>query len=196
MDSKSSYHKTENRYKFESFTERISSINVDVIRRGTRATDELNEDGDSYFVVGLAKWSDFNCTQDFVNFTREVSFNIRNFAQLVHHEADCLSLLKKHLKIRSSLAYLPLLDLVVQIARDLQKDMYPHFREFFLIIVDLLDTQDTELIEAAFQTLGYLLKFLWRYLVKDIEDVYSFYSVLLTSDRKEQIQRFAADSFA
>ncbi|XP_071833021.1 small subunit processome component 20 homolog isoform X3 [Apostichopus japonicus] len=152
MDSKSSYHKTENRYKFESFTERISSINVDVIRRGTRATDELNEDGDSYFVVGLAKWSDFNCTQDFVNFTREVSFNIRNFAQLVHHEADCLSLLKKHLKIRSSLAYLPLLDLVVQIAQDLQKDMYPHFREFFLIIVDLLDTQDTDQLRPLSDT--------------------------------------------
>lgn len=196
MDSESSHHKQENRYKFESFTERISSINVDVIRRQPQVTDVLDEDGDSCFVAGLAKWSDLNCTQDFVNFTREVSFEIRNFAQLVHHREECLSKLKKHLRVKPSMAYLPLLDLVVQIARDLQKDMYPHFEDFFVIIVDLLDTQDTELIEGAFQTLGYLFKFLWRYLVKDIKKVFSLYSVLLTSHRKEHIQRFAAESFA
>jgi len=64
--------------------------------------------------------------------------------------------------------------LLVQLARDLQTDFYKHFREFFDILVQLLNDhpQDTELLEKMFSALSYLLKFLWRYLVKDIKEVY------------------------
>ncbi|XP_078273235.1 small subunit processome component 20 homolog isoform X2 [Rhinoraja longicauda] len=85
--------------------------------------------------------------------------------------------------------------LVVQLARDLQADFYPHFRDFFVIITSLLNTQDTEVLEWAFTCLSYLYKYLWRLLVKDITDIYSLYSSLLCH-RKEHIRRFAAESFA
>jgi len=62
--------------------------------------------------------------------------------------------------------------LVVQLARDLQVDFYPHFHDFFLSITKLLDTQDTELLEWAFTSLSYLYKYLWRLMVKDIDNIY------------------------
>lgn len=62
--------------------------------------------------------------------------------------------------------------LVVQLARDLQADFYPHFHDFFLAITKLLDTQDTELLEWAFTSLSYLYKYLWRLMVKDIDNIY------------------------
>lgn len=62
--------------------------------------------------------------------------------------------------------------LVVQLARDLQTDFYPHFHDFFLAITKLLDTQDTELLEWAFTSLSYLYKYLWRLMVKDIHKIY------------------------
>lgn len=83
----------------------------------------------------------------------------------------------------------------MQLARDLQADFYPHFRDFFVIITSLLNTQDTEVLEWAFTCLSYLYKYLWRLLVKDITDIYSLYSSLLCHS-KEHIRRFAAESFA
>ena len=79
----------------------------------------------------------------------------------------------------------------MQLARDLQNDFYPHFKEFFFVITLLLKIHDATLIEVdisslivydhcaivlrtqqSFTTLAYLFKFLWRYLLKDIEDVF------------------------
>ena len=40
------------------------------------------------------------------------------------------------------------------------------------ILVNLLETQDTNIIEWAFQCLSFLFKFLWRYMLKDLENVY------------------------
>ena len=57
-------------------------------------------------------------------------------------------------------------------SRDLQSDFYPYFPRIFEKIVNLLETQDTNIIEWAFQCLSFLFKFLWRYMLKDLENVY------------------------
>lgn len=62
--------------------------------------------------------------------------------------------------------------LVVQLARDLQTDFYPHFPDFFILITSLLDTKDTEVLEWAFTCLSYLYKYLWRLMVKDMTNIY------------------------
>lgn len=62
--------------------------------------------------------------------------------------------------------------LVVQLARDLQTDFYPHFPDFFVLITSLLETKDTELLEWAFTCLSYLYKYLWRLMVKDMSNIY------------------------
>ena len=64
--------------------------------------------------------------------------------------------------------------LLVQLARDLQTDFYEYFHDFFDILVCLLgkNAQNPELLEQIFSALSYIFKFLWRYLVRDIKDVY------------------------
>ena len=86
--------------------------------------------------------------------------------------------------------------LTVQLSRDLQGDFYPHFGVVLVAINRLLDTQDTGVLEWAFQTLSYLFKFLWRYMLRDMERVYELYSPLFSDERKSYIRRFAAESFA
>jgi U3 small nucleolar RNA-associated protein 20 len=86
--------------------------------------------------------------------------------------------------------------LAVQLSRDLQQDFYPYFPQIFKSITKLLDTQDTNVLEWSFQTLSYLFKFLWRYMLKDLDNVYELYSPLFSETRKEYIRNFAAESFA
>lgn len=62
--------------------------------------------------------------------------------------------------------------LVVQLARDLQADFYPHFPEFFVIITAILETPETEVLEWVFTCLSYLYKYLWRLMVKDMNMIY------------------------
>ncbi|KAF3859484.1 hypothetical protein F7725_021883 [Dissostichus mawsoni] len=85
--------------------------------------------------------------------------------------------------------------LVVQLARDLQTDFYPHFPDFFILIASVLETKDTEVLEWAFSCLSYLYKYLWRLMVKDMTKIYSLYSTLL-EHKKEHIRKFAAESFS
>ncbi|CAH2277583.1 small subunit processome component 20 homolog [Pelobates cultripes] len=194
MKTKSSHHKSENTFKFLTFSERLANVNIDIIHRIDR-TESYSEDVETYFFEGLQKWRDLNLTQHFVTFYREVSSKCQSFHLLVHHQNAIVQSLKTHLRVKNSLAYQPLLDLVVQLARDLQTDFYPHFQDFFLVISSLLNTKDTELIEWAFTSLSYLYKYLWRMMVKDMPAIYSLYSTLL-AHHKAHIRNFAAESFA
>ncbi|XP_053572968.1 small subunit processome component 20 homolog [Bombina bombina] len=194
MKTKSSHHKSENTFKFLTFSERLANVNIDIIHRIDR-TQSYSEEVETHFYEGLQKWRDLNLTQNFVTFYREVSHKCQSFHLLVYHQKDIVQSLKTHLKVKNSLAYQPLLDLVVQLARDLQTDFYPHFKDFFLAISSLLDTKDTELLEWAFTSLSYLYKYLWRMMVKDMPAIYSLYSTLL-AHHKAHIRNFAAESFA
>uniref|UniRef100_A0A8C4U3G8 UTP20 small subunit processome component n=1 Tax=Falco tinnunculus TaxID=100819 RepID=A0A8C4U3G8_FALTI len=193
MKSKSSAHKPGNTHRFLTFSERLSNVNIDIIHRIDR-TGSYAEEVETYFFEGLRKWRELNLTQHFVQFYNEVANKCQSFNQLVYYQSDIVQSLKTHLQVEGSLAYQPLLDLVAHLARDLQGDFYPHFHDFFLAIIKLLDTQDTELLEWAFTSLSYLYKYLWRLMVKDIHNIYSLYSTLL-AHHKLHIRNFAAESF-
>uniref|UniRef100_A0A8C4RTT2 UTP20 small subunit processome component n=1 Tax=Erpetoichthys calabaricus TaxID=27687 RepID=A0A8C4RTT2_ERPCA len=195
MKTKSSHHKSENTFRFLTFSERLANVNIDVVHRIDR-TGSYSEEVETYFFESLKKWRDLNLTEHFgKGFLMEVVTKCQSFNQLVFHQNAIVESLKTHLQVKRSLAYQPLLDLVVQLARDLQTDFYPHFKDFFLIITSLLDTQDTELLEWAFTSLSYLYKYLWRLMIKDMPEIYSLYSKLL-AHKKEHIRNFAAESFA
>uniref|UniRef100_A0A8C8SVZ5 UTP20 small subunit processome component n=1 Tax=Pelusios castaneus TaxID=367368 RepID=A0A8C8SVZ5_9SAUR len=179
--------------QFLTFSERLGNVNIDIIHRIDR-TGSYAEEVETYFYEGLQKWRELNLTQHFVKFYKEVANKCQSFNQLVYYQGAIVQSLKTHLQVRNSLAYQPLLDLVVQLARDLQTDFYPHFQDFFLTIAMLLDTQDTELLEWAFTCLSYLYKYLWRLMVKDMTNIYSLYSTLLAHG-KPHIRNFAAESF-
>ncbi|KAG7320342.1 hypothetical protein KOW79_016195 [Hemibagrus wyckioides] len=187
-------HKSENTYRFLTFSERLANVNIDVIHRIDR-TGSYSEEVETYFFEGLRKWRDLNLTDHFTAFSKEVFHKSQSFHMLVFHQNAIVESLKTHLSVKNSLAYQPLLDLVVQFARDLQTDFYPHFPDFFIIITSLLETQDTEVLEWAFTCLSYLYKYLWRLMVKDMNKIYSLYSKLL-AHKKEHIRNFAAESFS
>ncbi|KAM5288941.1 small subunit processome component 20 homolog [Ctenodactylus gundi] len=186
-------HKTENTYRFLTFAERLGNVNIDIIHRIDR-TASYEEEVETYFFEGLLKWRELNLTEHFGKFYKEVIDKCQSFNQLVYHQNEIVQSLKTHLQIRNSFAYQPLLDLVVQLARDLQMDFYPHFQDFFLTITSILETQDTELLEWAFTSLSYLYKYLWRLMVKDMSNIYRMYSMLL-AHKKLHIRNFAAESF-
>jgi U3 small nucleolar RNA-associated protein 20 len=166
--------KDKNPFKFQGFSERIANIKLDISHRVEKRTSEP-EEKETFCNEALNKWRELNCTIQFQDFCKEIHPLVQTLAQLVHHEQDVVAILHKHLLHEdNSLALEPLLDVVVQISRDLQSDFYPHFKDIFNVFVTLLSRNvlDSEILEHIFTTLGYLFKFLWRYMVKDIKNVF------------------------
>ncbi|KAK0145461.1 Small subunit processome component 20 [Merluccius polli] len=194
LKSKSSYHKSENTYRFLTFAERLANVNIDVIHRIDR-TGTYDEEVDTYFFEGLTKWRDLNLTDHFLALLRDVFNQCQTFNLLVFHQKSVVGSLKAHLAVKNSMAYQPLLDLVVRLARDLQTDFYLHFPDFFQLIIPLLETKDTEVLEWVFTCLSYLYKYLWRLMVRDMSNIYRLYSTLL-AHKKDHIRNFAAESFS
>ncbi|XP_059169859.1 small subunit processome component 20 homolog [Physella acuta] len=192
---KSSKHKTQNIHHFVPFSERISSVNVDVIHRIRRIDDETEG---TLFGECLTKWTELDLTDNFSCFRREIVGQVQTYEQLVHHKEEIINSIKKHLEVPNSLALNALLDLLVQLARDLQQDFVPHFYEFFTILVRLLSSrsQDVESLEQIFQALAFLFRVLWRFLIKDFKDVYRHFSRLLMNSQKDYIKVFASESCA
>lgn len=85
---------------------------------------------------------------------------------------------------------------VVAVAQDLQKEFYPYYQKFLEVIIDLLNTKDTEQLEWTFTCLAYLFKILWRPIIKNINEVFNSLLPLLSDSKPEYINSFAAESFA
>lgn len=193
---KSSRHQSKNTFKFKKFSDRISNLKIDVIHKIKRPEDDA-EVTETYFGAALFKWCSLNLTNDFNNFKTEISDQVKTFVQLVHHSDKIVASLLKHLAVPNSMAYDALLDLVVQLAKDLQHDFYKHFPDIFKILVALLkaNSHDIQVLELVFTCLSYLIKFLWRYMIKDIKNVIRYFLPLLSTQNKSYIREFAAESF-
>jgi U3 small nucleolar RNA-associated protein 20 len=135
-----------------------------------------------------------------LNFTDEYTWQVKKgcqtLAQLIYNKNSLIETTTEFIKKADPLSLQPILELTAQLARDLQQDFYEHFPQVFDAIASLLDTQNTEVLEWSFQTLSYLFKFLWRYMLKDLNNVYSLYSPLFAETRKHYIRNFAAESFS
>ncbi|CAH0545672.1 unnamed protein product [Brassicogethes aeneus] len=197
MKNKSARHKDANTFKFQSFSERISNIDVDVFHKVGHEYETETEENECYFYQAIDKWSVLNLTDGYSKFCREV--HVRNYItlpQLLLSKEHVIQTLLKHLKFKDPLFLQPLLDIVVAVAKDLQKDFYQYYPEFLEVLIELLQTKDTEQLEWTFTTLAYLFKILWRSLVKDINSVFVALVPLLSDSQPEYINNFAAESFA
>lgn len=86
--------------------------------------------------------------------------------------------------------------ITVAVARDLRKEFYVYYKDFLEVLIDLLNTKDTEQLEWTFTCLAYMFKFLWRSLIKNVGTVFVKLVPLLSDSKPEYINNFAAESFA
>lgn len=58
--------------------------------------------------------------------------------------------------------------MLVAFARDARHEFYPHFSDSLALIFGIITVcRDPDVLEWSFQSLAYLLKFLWRSLLKE-----------------------------
>jgi U3 small nucleolar RNA-associated protein 20 len=193
--SKITKQTSKNQFRFRSFTEQIASIRIDVVHQISTISDTPN-DKQTFFHESLLKWREINCSNSFDNFYTEVRDLVQSVPLLIHHKNEVFYKLKEHIEMKDPLEIEVLLDLLVQLARDLLVEFYPFFKDIFPLLISLCYTQNASLIERVFTCVAYLFKFLWRQMLHDITNIFQLYSQLLVSTERSYIRTFAVESIA
>ncbi|GJQ79470.1 hypothetical protein Trydic_g16323 [Trypoxylus dichotomus] len=198
MKNKSVRHKEYNVFKFQPFSERISNLDINVFYRIGHEYETQSEDEISCcFYQAIEKWNVLNLTEGYGSFKKEVKpFENITLTQLLFNKDHVANVLLEHLKRRDALYLQPLLEILVAFVQDLHTDFYQYYPEFLNILIELLNTKDTEQLEWIFTCLAYIFKLLWRILIKKIDSVFNLLLPLLSDIRPEYINNFAAEGFA
>uniref|UniRef100_A0A6P7FQB3 Small subunit processome component 20 homolog n=1 Tax=Diabrotica virgifera virgifera TaxID=50390 RepID=A0A6P7FQB3_DIAVI len=197
MKNKSVRHKDANTFKFLPFSERISNIDIDIFHKVPHEYDSQDEENETFFQQTITKWTVMNLSQGYEKFQRDIRFyDYITLPQLLLVKDHLIQTMLKYVKEGDPLYMQPLLELIVALARDLQKEFHQYFPEVLETLINLMNTKNTEQLEWIFTCLAYLFKFLWRPLVKDINSVFNSLLPLLSDSKPEYINNFAAESFA
>lgn len=196
MKNKPTRHKERNTFKFQPFSERIAGIDIDVFHRVRHKFEDADEDENgTYMHQCLQKWNVLNLTDSYDNFKRELP-NVQTLPLILNQKEAIVAVILKHLGAKDPLSLQPILELVVALAQDLRQEIYPFYQEILQKLIPLLSSKDADQLEWTFNCLAYLFKFLWRYLVKDVDTVFNSLIPLLANSKPPYINNFAAESFA
>ena len=181
-------------FHFKTFSERLKDINVDAIHRVRQIQPSSDSEDASKVAECLAKWKSLDLTEQFKYFYQKVFKKCQSYKMVVYYQQDIIKSLLHYLSKEDTLALESLLEVLVSLSADLGPDFYSSFFVFFPILTKLLKTRDTQKLEWIFVTISLLFRNLWRYMVKDMENVLDLYKTLLTSDQPSHIATFAAES--
>jgi hypothetical protein len=187
-----------NLFKFYSFAERISMVNLDIFRASAhvdkvQAPLDVNE---TYFLREL----------EFLKLSADASF--RHLFYVIRPWSVSLPMIILHLKgiIKAILKFLDqakpelipaVFSLLGILSRDLRSEFYPFFDIILQCFIAKIDEwkNEPEQLEALFTTIARQFKYLERYLIKDIKKVFILYKDFFVT-KKEHVRQFAAESFA
>lgn len=198
--SKRSQTNTTKNHKFESFSNRISKLKIEPVRRARRYHFD---DADfaptaSHFRSSLEAWKDRNLSENFVNFVVQVEPLSDSLPQILHHEDHILDTLITHIEGGDAISLEPLLNLVAEFAHDLGERFEKYFERTLRAVSKLAATKtEIEVIEWSFNCLAWLFKYLSRLLIPDLRNLFDVMSALLGKQRQKYfITRFAAEAFS
>lgn len=188
-------HKAKNAFRFKSFREHISEVDVrrSVLYNVKHENEELNEH-QTYFHQTMQKWSVLNLSDEYIKFQVPLR-GIVTLSQLVHKKDFVLEHLLISLDNATELSLQALLESVVVLARDLRNDFGPWFEQIFDKLIYLLNAKSSQQLEWALLCLASLFKILRGYLRERIDFVFDRIATLLRDENQLYITNFAAECF-
>ncbi|KAJ3387278.1 U3 snoRNP protein [Entophlyctis sp. JEL0112] len=194
-----------NRYRFQTFSERLKTIKIDalhkVIQNDVGINSTSSQDVECFFIEGLAHWQDLNCTAEYVTFRKEIYKYTQSLEQILYHKSEICDLILRNLDKeraggleKAAMVAEPLLNLVTLLARDLQDEFYPHFPAILRAILSIIPRNDAKMLECIFNSIAYLFKYLSKYVSEDILSTYRIFKIVI-EDHRPYIRQFGAEAF-
>ena len=138
---------SKNRLRFETISERLQKIHVDIVHKTdisgslnlvTSKTPETGSLG-CYFQDELELYKTLDTSGDFKRFYYDIWPYVQSLPELLHHQNIIVTKLVEKINTISPLVFDTFLKLISVLGRDLQDDLYPHFHELFIALVNRVD---------------------------------------------------------
>ena len=188
------------KHRFESFNERISklSINPAQVQRPDASTDEHSDSSYSFFINSLLRWKNINLSENFGGFVLQNESKCQTLPQVLHHHDQLFEGLVTHITIADSASLEPLLDLLVNFARDLGVKFSKHVNPALTLIVSVvIRSTEVDALEWGFTCLARLFRYLSRLLLPIVKQVFEIMAPLLGYEsQKLHTIRFAAEAMS
>lgn len=189
-------------HTYVSFTDRVASIRIDPIRRSEGKRNAVDSDADSFFKNALDRWNEINLAAKYTTFAQKCAPLSLSLPMIIYNSDKIFDMLESACLETDEHSVEPLLDLLVNLARDLGSDFEPYYERSLKICLYLIETFQRDdskvfIVENAFNSLAYLFKYLSRLLCTNLVPTYR---VLLPifggSKQRGFVLRFAAESMA
>lgn len=188
------------KHRFESFNERISklTINPAQIQRPDASTDEHSDSSYSFFVDSLRRWKNINLSENFGRFVLQNESKCQTLPQVLHHHEHLFEGLVNHITVLDSASLEPLLDLLLNFARDLGAKFSNHVNHALTLIVSVvIRSPEVEALDWGFTCLARLFRYLSRLLLPNIKQIFEIMAPLLgCGSQKLYTIRFAAEAMS
>lgn len=186
-------------HRFESFSNRISKLNIEPLRRNANAKAIATmQDAQSRFKTSFVEWCDLNISENFRNFAQEIEPLCQSLPQVIHYENQIFEILTRYIQKRDELCLEPLLSLISHLAHDLGPRFEVHFQPAVAMVCHIAASHESiEVVEWSFTCLAYLFKFLSHLLVNDLRPLYDLMAPYMGKTRQKYfVARFAAESMS
>ncbi|KAL1433657.1 hypothetical protein MTO96_012480 [Rhipicephalus appendiculatus] len=171
MKNKPLKHKAENTFRFQSFSERLSNINIDVIHRVGPHRRLTPFESETFVEEALNKWSELNCTEDFDKLRHDIGSEIHTLPlKLCFARMHCWTSSKHSWATSRTRPWMQFLT---------SQLLWP-------------ETSSTTSTRASRMCSGSCAPTL----TLDIDLIFKLYVPLLGSQQKKYVRDFAAESFA
>lgn len=149
----------------------------------------------SYFHERLSHMNSSNKLADFDSFYWEASHLCLTLPMLLRNKKKIVDIINRWLVKADKYTRSLLLELIPELAHDLQHVFYDHFGEIVEQLVAILNPDEPEEVEEVLTCVAFLLKFLRKALVNNIEQVFDLYRPFF-GHKKAYVRDFAAQSLA
>ncbi|KAL8496278.1 hypothetical protein ACS0TY_020115 [Phlomoides rotata] len=146
------------RFVFKTISQRIEEIDINVYR----SLDPLKREpskGSTFFRDCLVEYRELNTAKDFISFYEEFFPLVQTLPQITLQKDLIISSLLARLEMARRLSLEPIMRLIAVLSRDLLGDFTPGA------------DKDPEIIEQIFTLWSYIMMYLQKYLVKDVDHV-------------------------
>ena len=187
-------------FKHKTFNQQLAEVKISYFKIGERRIGEKEDDDQiSYLYSTLEKWIDLDCTEDFSRIIKRLGglLSISTLPQILNRKEELIKVIHDELQLKDHPSLNSLLEILIALAKDLNDDYYPHFKQTFKLLLNQLATKNVDSIENIFLTLAYLFKVLWRCMINDINALFHLYADnLLNEQKRDYIIAFSSQSFA
>ncbi|KAH3683281.1 hypothetical protein WICPIJ_005750 [Wickerhamomyces pijperi] len=181
------------RFKHRSFKERLDSIKIEPTRKlQKRAFDEAET---SHLLASVERGREFNKSAIYTGFVDSIEPISQSLVQILHHKKKIFQLFVTSISKHDVLSLEPLLEALAQFCHDLGPDFMEFYEDAILLIKEAaLNTTEPTAIEAEFNCLAFIFKYLSRFLSRDLLQTFRLLFPLFGA--KDHVCRFTAEALS